>query len=123
LAGETDDADLLAPSQVKHMVDEILASFRFNDEYTASVYDTEEIRRNNPIDRQIHQLIYGAKRLRAQLVENDISEVVDQMHELSAELNIPIIRDLKDENKRESPNKLLSSLNLWNALHGEPRSL
>lgn len=92
LAGETDDADLLAPSQVKHMVDEMLASFRFNDEYTASVYDTEEIRRNNPIDRQILQLIYGAKRLRAQLVKNDISEVVDQMHELSAELNIPIKR-------------------------------
>lgn len=90
-SGSPDD-DLLTPSQVKHIVDEMLVKSRFNDEYTASVYDTEEIRRLNPVDRKILQLIYNAKRLRAQLVANDISEVVDGVHEISAELNIPIRR-------------------------------
>jgi transcription termination factor NusB len=48
-----EDAELLAPAQVKQFVDTMLAHARFNDEYAASVYDSDEIRRLNPVDRQI----------------------------------------------------------------------
>jgi hypothetical protein len=94
---EHDDADLLTPAQVKHFIDTALATYRFNDEYTAVVYDTDEIRRLNPIDRHILQLFYGAKQLRAKLVENDVSEVVDELQELSTELTIPIRRGSVNE--------------------------
>jgi hypothetical protein len=86
------EAELLTPAQVKHFIDTMLATYRFNDEYTAVVYDTDEIRRRNPLDRHILGLIYGAKRLRAQIVENDISEVSDELQELSTEIKIPIRR-------------------------------
>ncbi|MDA9452311.1 hypothetical protein [Bradyrhizobium sp. CCBAU 21360] len=91
------DADLLTPAEVKRFIDTMLANARFNDEYTACVYDSPEIRQLNPIDRQILGLIYGAKRLRAKLVENDISDVVEEVHELSAELQIPVKRGSTNE--------------------------
>ncbi|HVV40509.1 MAG TPA: hypothetical protein VHC94_05535 [Nitrobacter sp.] len=92
LAADHEDADLLTPAQVKQFIDTMLANFRFNDEYTAVVYDSEEIRRLNPVDRQIAGLIYGAKRFRAKIVENDISDVADEIQELSTEVKIPIRR-------------------------------
>ncbi|MEH2509459.1 integrase [Nitrobacteraceae bacterium AZCC 1564] len=92
-----DDADLLSPAQVKQFIDTMLATYRFNDEYTAVVHDTDEIRRLNPIDRQILGLIYGAKRLRAKIVDNDVSELVDDLQELATEVKIPIRRGSVNE--------------------------
>jgi integrase len=92
-----DDADLLTPAQVKHFIDQMLANYRFNDEYTAVAYDSDEIRRLNPVDRQILQLIYGAKRLRAKIGENDISEVDEELQEVSTEIKIPVKRGSVNE--------------------------
>ena len=130
-ANEDDDADLVTPAQVRLFIDRMLANSQFNDEYATVAYDSEEFRRLNPTDRQVIQLVYGAKRLRTSLVKNDFSgddfaRTFEELRDLSKELGITIRRGsisekiIARELLRETANYYEQSARRESKEHGLP---
>jgi integrase len=88
------DAGLISYEQIKLFVDRMLSNSRFNDEYVAADKDYEK---KVPIGRYLLQLEFWMRQSRANRVDNDISSVLNEMKELSEQLNIPIEPGSKSE--------------------------
>jgi len=90
----SEDLDLVGPDQVKLFIDTMIKNAVYNDDFTSSQPGSEQ---RTPIERWLLQLEYFAKQSRADLVNNDIHRIVDEMQELATELNIPVRRGSQSE--------------------------